>query len=535
MALETVVAHRAETRPVGVLRWLTTTNHHEIGILYLANSILFLLLAGILALLMRAELAYPGATIMNASTYNSLFTMHGTTMVFLVAIPVLAGFANLMVPPLIGAKDMAFPRINALSFWLIPAAGVVLWSGSAAIGWTGYTPLSVFDRSVGVDMWIVALQLLGISSTLGAINFLTTILRHRAPGVNFKNLSLFVWTVLVTQGIVLLATPVLAAGLFVLLLDRHCLTAFLTPAACSVSGGSAIMWQNLFWFYSHPAVYIMILPAMGIISEVIPRFSHKPIFGYRAIALSTIAIGFLAFGVWVHHMFTTGIDLNARLPFMILTLVIAIPSGVKVFNWIMTMWGGTIELKAPMLFSIGFVAMFVIGGINGVFQAPIPLDYALQDTYWVVAHLHYVLFGGTILAVFAGLYYWYPRMTGRMYSERLALWHFAFTMIGLNLVFFTMHFLGVAGMPRRVFDYDPRLWSLNWLATVGALVLASGQLLFLVNMALSYVRGPVSEADPWGELPATHVVYPPEAIHAPEVWATIPRSVTSAAGRPRAP
>ncbi len=536
MAGEVVTARKVESEPIGVLRWLTTTNHHDIGILYLANSLLFFILGGILALVIRTELAYPGPTIVNASTYDALFTMHGTTMIFLVAIPILAGFGNLMVPPLIGAKDMAFPRINALSFWLIPVAGVILWVGSAQIGWTGYTPLSVFDKSPGVDLWIVGLLLLGISSTMGAVNFLVTILRHRAPGINFKNLSLFVWSVLVTQGIVLLATPVLAAGLFVLMLDRHCLTAFLTPGACSVTGGDPIMWQNLFWFYSHPAVYIMILPAMGIISEVIPRFSHKPIFGYRAIALSTVAIGFLSFGVWVHHMFTTGIDLNARLPFMVLTLVIAIPSGVKVFNWIMTMWGGTVELKAPMLFAIGFIAMFVIGGINGVFQAPIPLDYALQDTYWVVAHLHYVLFGGTILGVFSGFYYWYPRMTGRMYSERLARWHFALSMIGLNLVFFTMHFLGLAGMPRRVFDYDPRLWTLNWLATAGAFVLAGGQLFFLINVAWSTVKGPASEADPWGEIITTTVVYPPEATEAPAVWALYPpRAATSAAGPPQAP
>src|SRR6266581_4481660 len=418
MAGEVVTAYRHRNAPIGVFRWLTTTNHHEIGILYLANSFLFFLIGGVLALLMRTELAYPGPTIVDANTYSELFTMHGTTMIFLVSIPILAGFGNLMVPPLIAAN----------------------------IGWTGYTPLSVYDRSPGVDMWIVGLQLLGISSTAGAINFLVTILRHRAPGITFKNLSLFVWSILVTQGLVLLATPVLAGGLFILLLDRHGITAFLSPAV----GGDPIMWQHLFWFYSHPAVYIMILPAMGIISEVIPRMSHKPIFGYKAIALSTVAIGFLSFGVWVHHMFTTGISISARLPFMIITLAIAV--------------------KAPMLFAIGFVTMFVIGGINGVFQAPIPLDYPLQDTYWVVAHLHYVLFGGTILGVFAGFYFWFPRMSRRMYSERLARWHFAFTLIGMNLVFFTMHFLGLEGMPRRVYDYPPSMWTLNWLETVGAFI-----------------------------------------------------------------
>src|SRR5438445_819347 len=497
MAGEVVAAYRHRNAPIGVFRWLTTTNHHEIGILYLANSFLFFIIGGVLALLMRTELAYPGPTIVDANTYSELFTMHGTTMIFLVSIPILAGFGNLMVPPLIGAKDMAFPRINALSFWIIPVAGVIMWMGAANIGWTGYTPLSVYDTSSGVDMWIVGLQLLGISSTAGAINFLVTILRHRAPGITFKNLSLFVWSILVTQGLVLLATPVLAGGLFILLLDRHGITAFLSPAV----GGDPIMWQHLFWFYSHPAVYIMILPAMGIISEVIPRMSHKPIFGYKAIALSTVAIGFLSFGVWVHHMFTTGISISARLPFMVITLAIAVPSGIKIFNWIATMWGGAIELKAPMLFAIGFVTMFVIGGINGVFQAPIPLDYPPQDTYWVVAHLHHVLFGGTILGVFAGFYFWFPRMSRRMYSERLARWHFAFTLIGMNLVFFTMHFLGLEGMPRRVYDYPPSMWTLNWLETVGAFILGFGQLIFVANVAWTFVKGPVSDPDPWGEIP----------------------------------
>src|SRR5438309_3549854 len=399
MAGEIVTGYHSRHAPVGIFRWLTTTNHHEIGILYLANSFLFFLIGGVLALLMRTELAYPGRTIVDASTYMELFTMHGTTMIFLVAIPILAGFGNLMVPPLIGAKDMAFPRINALSFWLIPTAGVIMWLGAA------------------------------------------------------------------------------------------------------------IMCQRLFWFYSHPAVYIMILPAMGIISEVIPRMSHKPIFGYKAIALSTVAIGFLSFGVWVHHMFTTGLSISARLPFMIITLAIAVPSGIKIFNWIATMWGGAIEVKAPMLFALGFVTMFVIGGINGVFQAPIPLDYPLQDTYWVVAHLHYVLFGGTILGAFAGFYFWFPRMSKRMYSERIARWHFGFTIVGFNVVFFTMHFLGLLGMPRRIYDYSsfgqlPLIWTLNWLASIGAFILGAGQLFFVANIVWTFVKGPVSDPDPWGEIPA---------------------------------
>jgi len=517
MAGEVAPAHEAREEHVGLARWIFTTNHHDIGILYIATSFLFFILGGILALVIRAELAYPGPTVVDPATYNSLFTMHGTTMIFLVAIPMLSGFANLMVPPLVGAEDMAFPRLNALSYWFFVPAGVIFWLGSAEIGWTAYAPLSVFDPSPGVDLWIVGLQLVGLSSTLGAINFIVTIIRLRKPGITFRNLSLFVWSVLVTSGIIVLATPVLASGLFLLFLERHSMAFFLAGNPAFGYSGDPLIWQHLFWFYSHPAVYIMILPVMGIISEVVPRFSHKPIFGYEAIALSSVAIGFLGFGVWAHHMFTTGLSVTERLPFMIVTLAIAVPSGIKVFNWIMTMWGGTIEFKAPMQFAIGFIALFVIGGITGVFQAPIPVDYALQDTYWVVAHLHYVLFGGTIMGVFAGFYYWYPRMTRRMYSERLAFWHFVLTMIGMNVVFFPMHFLGLDGMPRRVYDYVEEFWTLNWIATLGAVLLAIGQLIFLINVVKSYYWGHVSAPDPWGEIPLPRrVPKPPLPVPAAE-------------------
>ena len=516
MAGEVVVGHGTETetapRHVGIFRWIYTTNHHEIGIMYIVSSVVFFFMGGLLAMLIRTELAYPGPTIVDANTYSQLFTMHGTTMIFLVAIPVLAGFGNLMLPPLIGARDMAFPRVNALSFWLIPAAGAVMWLGVANVGWSGYTPLSVYDQGVGVDMWIIGLQLLGISSTAGAINFLVTALRHRAPGVTLKNLSLLAWSIVSTAAITLVATPVLAAGLLILLLERHGINNWLSQ----IAGGDPLMWQNLFWFYSHPAVYIMILPAMGLVSEIIPRFSHRPVFGYKAIALSTVAIAFLSFGVWVHHMFTSGIDLSARLPFMIITLVIAVPSGIKVFNWIMTMWGGAIELKTPMLFAIGFVGMFVIGGITGVFQAPIPVDYELHDTYWVVGHIHYVLFGGTIMGVLAGIYYYYPRMSRHMYSERLGRWHFALTMVGMNLVFFSMLFLGLEGMPRRVYDYPAQYWTLNWLATMGAYILGAGQLVFAGNLIWSYFRGPLSHPDPWGGVPMTGMEFGAPAPLLPE-------------------
>lgn len=489
-------------------RWLTTTNHKEIGILYIVTSFGFFIVGGVLALLMRTNLAYPGQSIVDNGTYNRLFSTHGTTMIFLFIIPVLTGFGNYFVPLLIGARDMAYPRINALGYWLLPPAGILIYIGNAPVGWTGYVPLSI-QEGASVNFWIVGLLIVGTSSILGAINFIVTIFKLRAPGVTFRNLPLFVWSVLVTAFMVVLATPVLAAGLTMVLTDRLLHTCFFSTLSGCTSGGTAlgdpILYQHLFWFYSHPAVYIMILPAMGMISEVIPVMSRKPIFGYRAIAYSTVAIGLLGFTVWVHHMFTTGIDLTVRVPFMIATLTIAVPSGVKVFNWLATMWGGKILLKTPMLFAIGFLSMFVIGGISGVFQASIPVDYQVQDTYFVVAHLHYVLFGGSVLGLFAGTYFWYPRMTGRMYDERLGKLHFWLTMIGLNMVFFTMHFLGLMGMPRRYASYtellpfQPLLLPLNQLATIGAFILAFGQLPFIYNMIRSRWVGRVVVEDPWAD------------------------------------
>jgi len=492
-----------------VKRWVTTTDHKEIGILYIVTSFSFFVLAGVMALLMRTNLAYPGQSIVDNATYNRLFSTHGTVMIFLFIIPVLVGFSNYFVPLLIGAKDMAYPRINALGYWMIPPAGTLILIGNAPVGWTGYVPLAI-QEGASVNFWLVGLIILGTSSIIGSVNFLVTIFKLRAPGVTFKNLSLFVWSVLTTQFMVLMATPVLAAALTMVLADRLLHTCFFsTFAACTtntcVGLGDAILYQHLFWFYSHPAVYIMILPSMGMISEVIPVMSRRPIFGYKAIAYSTVAIGLLGFTVWVHHMFTTGIDIWVRVPFMMATVTIAVPSGVKVFNWLATMWGGKILLKTPMLFAIGFLSMFVIGGISGVFQASIPVDYQLQDTYFVVAHLHYVLFGGSVLGLFAGTYFWYPRITGRMYNEGLGKLHFALTLIGLNLVFFTMHFLGLMGMPRRYADYSvllpfqPLLLPLNQLATVGAFILAFGQLPFLYNMIKSRWVGPVVTEDPWAD------------------------------------
>src|SRR2546425_6795333 len=504
-------------------RWLTTTNHREIGILYIVTSFSFFVAAGVMAVLMRTSLAYPCASIVDLGTYNRLFSTHGTLMIFLFIIPVLTGFSNYFVPLLIGAPDMAYPRINALGYWMIPPAGTLILLGSAPVGWTGYVPLSLqqgpasfLDRISqvlqydGINFWLVGLIIIGTSSIIASVNFLVTIFKLRAPGVTFKNLSLFVWSVLTTQFMVLMATPVLASTLTMVLADRLLHTCFFsTFSACTSTTGGAlgdpILYQHLFWFYSHPAVYIMILPSMGMISEVIPVMSRKPIFGYKAIAYSTVAIGLLGFTVWVHHMFTTGIDISVRVPFMIATVTIAVPSGVKVFNWLATMWGGKILLKTPMLFAIGFLSMFVIGGGHGGVHGPVPPGAQPPGPDFLLAHLHYVLFGGSVLGLFAGTYFWYPRITGRMYDERLGKIHFWLTLVGLNLVFFTMHFLGLMGMPRRYASYDvllpfqPLLLPLNQLATVGAFILAFGQLPFLYNMIKSRWVGTVVTEDPWAD------------------------------------
>jgi cytochrome c oxidase subunit 1 len=476
-------------------RWVTTTHHTDIGVMYIVTAFVFFVMGGILAMLMRIETAFAGRTIVGEATYNSLFTVHGTSMIFLFVIPVLIGFANYFVPKLIGAPDMAFPRLNALSYWTFLPAGILIWAGAPAVGWTGYAPLSVWDKGYGVDMWLVGLVLIGISSILGAINFLATIVMLRRPDVTFRNMSLFVWSVLVTAVMILLATPVLTSAFVLLLLDRNLGTSFYAYTRTGV--GEPILWQHLFWFYSHPAVYIMILPVMGAISVIIPKMSRRPIFGYWAIAMSSVAIAALGFGVWAHHMFTTGLDLRIKGFFMVATMIIAVPTGIKVFSWVATMWNGRVQLKTPMLFSLGFISLFVIGGISGVFQASVPLDYQVQDTYWLVAHLHYVLFGGSVMGLFAAVYFWFPTMTGRMYDERLGKAHFALTFVGMNLTYFVMHWLGLLGMPRRVYDPAPQFLLGNQLSMVGAMVLGGCQLLFFYNMVRSMRHGPKAPADPW--------------------------------------
>jgi cytochrome c oxidase subunit 1 len=480
--------------------WVTTTDHKKIGIMYVINSFIFFGIGGLLALGVRAELAFPGIQFVEDATYNQLFTMHASAMLFLFVIPMLAGFGNYAVPLMIGAPDMAFPRINALSFWLLPLAGIVMMSGflveggSAAAGWTSDPPLAEATYSgQGVDLWIVAVVLIGTSSILGAINFLVTIFKMRAPGMTLLRMPIFVWTMLVTSVLVLFATPVLASGLIMLFIDRNYGGNFFDPA----TGGIAVLYQNVFWFYSHPAVYIMVLPAMGIISEILPVFSRKPLFGFKAFIFATAAIGALGFSVWAHHMFTTG---SVFLPFFsLMTFLIAVPTGVKMFNWIGTMWGGQLTFATPMIYAIGFLTMFLIGGINGAFHASVPVDFALHDTYFVVAHLHYVLFGGSVFGVFAGIFYWFPKMSGRMLNETLGKVQFVIMFVGFNLTFFPMHQLGLAGMPRRIADYSSTAgWNdLNLVATIGSMLIGVAMIPFLVNVLISLRSGKVAGDNPW--------------------------------------
>ncbi len=483
----------------GLYDWLTTTDHKKIGILYLVNSFVMFLIGGTLALVVRAELAQPGLQFIKENVYNEAFTIHASLMLFLFIIPVLAGFGNYVVPLQIGAPDMAFPRINALSFWMLPLAAIMILSGflvggAAATGWTAYAPLSEAPYSgVGQDLWIVGVILIGTSSILGGINFLVTIFKMRAPGMTMFRLPIMVWTMLVTSTLVVLATPVLTSGLIMLFIDRNYGGHFFDPA----NGGNAILWQNVFWFYSHPAVYIMVLPAMGIISEVLPVFSRKPLFGYKAFVFATAAIGALGFSVWAHHMFTTG---AVYLPFFsFMTFLIAIPTGVKMFNWTATLYKGQLTFATPLLFALGFLTMFLIGGINGAFSAAVPVDFALQDTYWVVAHLHYVLFGGSVFGVFAGIYYWFPKMFGRKLNETLGKIQFVIMFVGFNLTFFPMHILGLEGMPRRIANYAPDTgWSdLNLLATIGGFTIAASMIPFLWNVFTTLRSGELAGDDPW--------------------------------------
>ncbi len=477
--------------------WLTTTDHKKIGMLYVTTSFLFFLIGGTFALLIRSELAFPGVQFLDPETYNQLFTIHGTTMIFLFVMPMMTGLANYIVPLQIGAADMAFPRINALSFWMVPLAGVLLYSGyalggAADAGWTGYAPLSV-QGGTGIDLWIASLVLLGMSSVLGAINFIATIFKMRAPGLTLLRMPIMVWNILVTSVLLLFAVPVLTSGLIMLYIDRNYGGGFFDPAV----GGNPILWQHVFWFFGHPEVYILILPAFGIVTEILPVFSRKPLFGYKAFVFATASIGALGFTVWAHHMFTTG---AVFLPFFsFFTFLIAVPTGIKFFNWLATMWRGQLQLKTPLLWAIGFIALFLIGGLDGAFLAVVPFDFHVQDTYWVVSHLHYVLVAGSVFGIFAGLFYWFPKMTGRMLDERLGKIQWLLMFIGTNLAFFPMHLLGLDGMVRRIIDYSPNPgWTeLNLLSTIGAFTIALSILPFLWNVFIT-LRGPRNAPDdPW--------------------------------------
>jgi cytochrome c oxidase subunit I len=496
-----VVLRGLEKHPTGWLAWLTTPDHKRIGVMYLVATFVFFLLGGTEALLMRLQLGAPDNTLLDPETYNAIMTMHGTTMVFLFVVPVWAGFANYMVPLMIGARDVAFPRLNALSFWLLVAGGVTfygsLFFSPPAAGWTSYTPLASGDYipGNGQDAWIFLVHLTGLSSLLGSINFVVTILNMRAPGMGWARLPLFCWSVLAQAIMLILALPAVAAAVTMELTDRHFGTAFFDPAG----GGDPVLYQHLFWFFGHPEVYIMILPGFGVISEVLPVFARKPIFGYKAIAASTFGIAFLSMFVWAHHMFAVPMGVTVLVFFMLSSMTIAVPTGIKIFNWLATLWRGSIVLKTPLYFAAGFLALFTMGGITGVMLAIFPIDWQVTDTYFVVAHFHYVLVAGSVNAIFAALYYWFPKMTGRMMSEGLGKLSFWLTFVGFNATFLVQHSLGLSGMPRRVSHYPANAgWDVfNLISTIGSLILAMGVLVTVANVLVSLKRGRRAGNDPW--------------------------------------
>jgi len=487
----------------GVWSWLTTVDHKRIGALYLVTALVFFVFGGLEAAVLRAQLATPNGRVVSAEMYSQLFTMHGTTMIFLAVMPLSAAFFNFLIPLQIGARDVAFPRLNAFSYWVYLLGGLfitfpIFFAVAPDGGWFGYAPLSTkaYSPQINMDFWVIGLQILGISSLAAAFNFITTIINMRAPGMTLMRMPIFTWMSFVVQFLVALAFPVITVALVFLLLDRFFGTNFYTIA----KGADPLLWQHLFWVFGHPEVYILILPAFGLVSEVLPTFSRKPLFGYPVMVYSGILIGFLGFGVWAHHMFSVGMGPIADAVFSLTTMLIAIPTGVKIFNWIATMWGGQIQFTVAMKYAVALVAMFTIGGISGVMHSSPPADLQQTDTYFVVAHFHYVLFGGSIFGLFAGLYYYFPKFTGRFLSEKLGNWHFWITLVSMNLTFFPMHFSGLLGMPRRIYQYDAGqgLELFNLMSTAGTVLLMIGTAIGLWNVYRSWNHGEVASSNPWG-------------------------------------
>ena len=514
VALDNVPAVAQLPHQGGILRWIRTTNHKDIGTLYLWFSISMFLVGGLMALTIRAELFKPGLQIVRPEFFNQLTSMHGLVMIFLAIMPAFVGFANWQLPLMLGAPDMAFPRLNNLSFWLLPFAAVLLVAsflapgGATAAGWTLYAPLSV-QMGPGMDMAIFAIHLLGISSIVGALNIIVTILNMRAPGMTLFKMPMFAWTWLVTAFLLLTVMPVLAGTVTMLLFDRHFGTHFFDAAG----GGDPVLFQHLFWFFGHPQVYILILPAFGIVSAIIPTFSRKPLFGLRSMVPATCMIGVVGVSVWAHHMFTVGMPVAAQLFFMYATLLIAVPTGMKVFNWLATMWQGSLTFETPMLFAIGFLFLFTIGGLTGAILAMVPIDVQLHQTYYIVAHFHYTMVAGTLFALFGGTYYWLPKWTGHMYDEKLGQWHFWLTLIFFNVTFMPMFFLGLAGMPRRIPDYALQFTNLNSLATIGAFGFGLTQLLFAYNVIKCIRGGPRATAQVWEGAKGLEWTVPSPAPH----------------------